>query len=114
MSRCRFRLSRRPGTGTPASRGALTEMRWHECRPARWRAEQDIARQLLQECKYGVDERGVAFIQGVFHVLSQHGHRYESVTLRIEYPPNFPDRGTTPKVILLSHRDRWQCDADAH
>jgi hypothetical protein len=89
-------------------------MTWHVRDPARWKAEQQIGRQILDDFRSGVDKSGVPFLEGVFHVRSEHGHRYESVTLRIEYPPTFPNRGTTPKVILLSHRDRWKKSADSH
>jgi SEC-C motif len=89
-------------------------MAWHECRPERWEAEQRIGRQLLEDCHTGIGDGGVAFLEGLFHVRSEHGHRYESVTLRVEYPPNFPERGVTPRVILLSHRERWQKGGDCH
>ena len=40
--------------------------------------------------------------------------RYDSLTIRVEYPASFPERGRTPNVVLLSHRDRWQKSSDAH
>jgi hypothetical protein len=89
-------------------------MTWHERKPERWEAEQQIGHQLLEGCRTGIGECGVAFLEGVFHVRSQHGHRYQSVTLRVEYPPSFPEPGTTPKVILLSHRERWQKGGNSH
>ncbi len=89
-------------------------MLWHERAPARWEAEKRIGRQILDDFRSGVGDGGVAFLEGVFHVRSQHGHRYEAVTLRVEYPPTFPERGTTPKVVVLSHRDRWQKGGDSH
>ncbi len=89
-------------------------MLWHERDSDRWQAEQRLGRQFLNDFQSGVGGGGVAYMQGVFHVRSQHGHRYDSVTLRVEYPPRFPDRGTTPKVILLSHRDRWRKGGDSH
>jgi SEC-C motif len=89
-------------------------MHWHERDQERWGIEQRVAKDLLDDCRSGIGEDGVAFVEGVFHVRSQHGHRYESVTLRVEYPPSFPQRGTTPKVVLVSHRERWQREADAH
>jgi hypothetical protein len=89
-------------------------MAWQERDPARWEAEQRIGRQILDDCRSGVGDSGVAFMEGVFHVRSRHGHRYESVTLRVEYPPTFPDRGTPPTVILVSHRDRWRKGGDSH
>lgn len=89
-------------------------MHWHERLPLRWEAEQRIARQVLKAAKTGVREDGVAFVEGVFEVVSEHGHIFESVTMRIEYPHSFPDGGQTPDVVLLSHRDRWRATADAH
>jgi SEC-C motif len=89
-------------------------MEWHERDPARWEAEQRIGRQILDDFGSGVGDGGVAFVEGVLHVRSRHGHRYESVTVRIEYPPTFPDRGTTPTVVLVSHRDRWRKGGDSH
>ncbi len=89
-------------------------MAWHERRPERWEGEQRIGRQLLEGCHTGIGDGAVAFLEGLFHVRSQHGHRYETVTIRVEYPVNFPERGTTPKVILLSHRDRWRQGGDSH
>jgi hypothetical protein len=87
---------------------------WYESKPERWEVEQRIGRMLLDGCNTGIGDSASVFLEGVFHVRSQHGHCYESVTLRVEYPPNFPERGTIPRVILLSHRDRWQKDADTH
>lgn len=89
-------------------------MGWHERNPIRWKAEQRSGSQILDNFHSGVSDSGVAFLEGVFHVRSRHGHRYESVTLRVEYPLIFPERGTAPKVILLSHRDRWQRGGDSH
>jgi hypothetical protein len=68
----------------------------------------------LDDYRGGIAEAGVAYLEGVFHVRSQHGHCYESVTLRIEYPQDFPRRGVTPKVCLVSHRDRWRTGRDSH
>ena len=53
-------------------------------------------------------------MEGVFHVRSEHGHTYESVKLRIEYPLSFPDRGQIPTVMLMSHRDRWLKGDNSH
>lgn len=89
-------------------------MAWHELDPGRWEAEQGIGRRLLDGCRCWVGEDGVARMEGVFHVRSQHGHRYESVGLRIEYPPGFPNRGTPPTVVLVSHRDRWTAGGNSH
>ena len=89
-------------------------MAWHERAPARWESEKRIGHQLLEDGRSGISDDGVVFLEGVFHVRSRHGHRYESVRLRVEYPPSFPERGTTPKVVLLSHRDRWKEGGDSH
>lgn len=89
-------------------------MHWHERLPQRWEAERRIAMQVLTDANTGVSVDGVAFVEGVFRVMSEHGHVYESVTIRIEYPPSFPDGGQPPDVILLSHRDVWRATADAH
>lgn len=90
------------------------EMHWHEQSPTRWEAERRIAKEVLDDFRSGVSEIGIAFVEGRFRIRSQHGHTYDVATLRIEYPPHFPERGQTPKVVLLSHRDRWQPIADAH
>lgn len=89
-------------------------MWWHERNPARWKAEQRSGNQILDDLRSGIGDGGVAYLEGVFHVKSRHGHRYESVKLRVEYPPTFPERGTTPRVVLLSHRNRWQKGGDSH
>lgn len=89
-------------------------MGWHERNPARWEAEQRSGNQILGNFRSGIGDGGLAFLEGVFHVRSRHGHRYESVTLRVEYPPTFPERGMPPRVVLLSHRDRWQKGGDSH
>jgi SEC-C motif len=89
-------------------------MAWHQRKAERWEAEQRIGQQILDGCRSGVSEDALAILEGVFHVRSHHGHRYESVTIRVEYPASFPDRGTSPKVVLMSHRDRWQRTGDSH
>lgn len=89
-------------------------MALHEQDPDRWGAEQRIGRQFLDDFRSGISGVGGAFMEGVFHVCSQHDHRYESVTLRIEYPQSFPARGTTPTVFLVSHKDRWRKGGDSH
>jgi len=61
------------------------EMHWHEECPERWEAEQRIAKAILNEFVSGVGADGVASIEGVFHVRSEHGHTYESVKIRVEY-----------------------------
>ena len=89
-------------------------MNWHLHNPERWEAEQQIGKQILDGCRIGISVDGLAFLEGTFHIRSQHGHCYDSVAIRVEYPKAFPDQRTTPKVILVSHRDRWECCADAH
>jgi SEC-C motif len=89
-------------------------MEWHERGPARWEAERRIGCRLLGDCRSGVGDGGMAFVEGVFHVRSRHGHLYDSVRLKVEYPANFPERGTTPTVVLLSHRDHWRKGGDSH
>lgn len=89
-------------------------MKWYERNPARWHAEQRIAKQLLSDFRSGGGDERLAFVEGVFHITSEHGHRYDAVVLRVEYPPEFPERGTTPKVVLVSHRDRWRRGGDSH
>ena len=89
-------------------------MEWHESNPKRWEKEQQLARQILDAFRCGIDQKGVAFVEGMFHIKSEHGHIYDSVTLRIEYPRLFPHGNLPPKVIVLSHRDRWKPSADAH
>ena len=51
---------------------------------------------------------------GTLGVYSKHGHLYESVTLRIEYPKAFPTRNQPPSVYLMSHRDRWENTGNSH
>jgi hypothetical protein len=89
-------------------------MQWYERDSARWQAEQRMGSQILDDFRSGIGNDGLAFLEGVFHVRSQRGHYYDSVKLRVEYPPIFPERGTVPKVILLSHRDRWKHGGDSH
>jgi hypothetical protein len=89
-------------------------MKWHEANPDRWQMEQGIARQILLDCNTGIDEQGVAYIEGVFRLESKHGHIYDSIKLRIEYPAEFPTESDPAKVIVLSHRDRWIRSPDAH
>ena len=89
-------------------------MHWHERIPERWEGEQLHARKILERQRGGIDGAGVAFIDGIFHIRSAHGHRYDSVTIRVEYPSSFPDRGRAPKIILSSHRDRWRRGGNSH
>jgi SEC-C motif len=92
----------------------IPEVLWHERSPERWQAEQEIARKLLGNFHTGISVGGVAFVQGDFVVRSRHGHVYESVAIRVEYPPSFPDRGQIPTVVLMSHRDRWHNRGNSH
>jgi hypothetical protein len=89
-------------------------MHWHERNPERWMAEQRIARQFLEGFSSGVGGDGAAYMEGIFHVRSQHGHTYESVTIRVDYPASFPERGQMPKVVMMSHRGRWRRGGNSH
>lgn len=89
-------------------------MCWHDADPDRWQQEQQVAAQLLDGFEAGIDSNRIAYIRGTFGVYSQHGHLYESATLRIEYPKTFPARNQPPLVYLESHRDRWKNSGDSH
>ena len=89
-------------------------MQWHEANPGRWQQEQAVAANLLGNADAGIDSEGTAFVCGTFGVYSEHGHLYESVKLRIVYPPNYPARNCPPSVYLASHRDRWKNGGDSH
>lgn len=89
-------------------------MQWHEVTPERWEKEQAIAATLLDDFKAEIDNNGTAIIRGKFNVVSEHGHVYETVGLRIEYPQSFPERNQPPFVILESHRDQWVNGGDSH
>ena len=89
-------------------------MCWHNSNPDRWKQEQRIASELLADFEAGIDSNQTAFIRGIFGVYSEHGHLYESATLRIEYPETFPNRNQPPSVYLESHRDRWRNTEDSH
>lgn len=89
-------------------------MQWHGQCPERWRIEQRTGKKMLDEFVSGVGPDSVAFMEGVFHVRSEHGHTYESVRVRIHYPASFPERGQLPTVTLMSHRDRWLRGGDSH
>ena len=78
------------------------------------RPSNESASEILDDFVSGVGADGVVFMEGVFHVRSEHGHTYESVKIRVEYPHSFPERGQTPTVVLLSHRDRWPKGGDSH
>jgi hypothetical protein len=87
---------------------------WYETNPARWQAEQDIARGVLRGFQAGVDGKGRAFLAGEVSLLSDHGHEYGPFGIRIVYPVGFPERGRVPAVYLESHRDQWKNVRDSH
>jgi len=89
-------------------------VQWHESNPGRWARERTIAAKLLDEFDAGIDEEGGAFFTGVFHVYSQHGHLYESVSLRFVYPATFPRRIQSPSIYLESHWGRREKCGDDH
>jgi len=89
-------------------------MCWHEANPSRWKQEQAIASDLLDDFEAGIDGDRTAFIGGTLGVYSAHGHLYESVTLHIEYPKTFPTRNQPPSVYLKSQRDRWKNSGNSH
>lgn len=87
---------------------------WHQLNTKRWEQECLIAAEVFSGCESEVDASRKAIIRGMFDVCSQHGHIYESVKLRIEYPATFTIRNQPPSVYLESHRDRWKNTADSH
>lgn len=89
-------------------------MQWHLSDALRWQQEQAIANEVLLDCVSAVNENGTATIVGKFRIFSQHGHVYETVTIRIEYPERFPTRNQPPNVYLESHRDCWVNYGDSH
>jgi hypothetical protein len=89
-------------------------MQWHEAIPERWRHEKAVAEAVLNRFDARIDGDGRACISGVFDVYSEHGHLYESVELRIVYPPDFPARNQPPSVYLESHRDQWKKGGNSH
>lgn len=89
-------------------------MQWHDAMPQRWAQEQAIAAAALQDFEAGIDGNGCAFVRGVFNIVSEHGHIYEAVKLRIVYPPTFPTRNQPPSVYLESHHDRWAKGGGSH
>lgn len=82
--------------------------------PTRWRAERAIARRFVGWVKFGQDSLGRALFRGFLSVLSTHGSEYGPFTIRVVYPPGFPDAGIVPSVYLMSHRDRWRSGHDSH
>ncbi len=89
-------------------------MQWHEAMSQRWIQEQSIASTLLEDFESGIDGTGSAFVRGLFNVVSEHGHVYETAKLRITYPPNFPARNQPPSVFLESHRKSWEKGGSSH
>lgn len=89
-------------------------MLWHEVMPDRWKQEQAIACSLLEDFIAEIDSRGNAIMRGNFPLVSEHGHVYETISLRIEYPSSFPARNQPPSVFLESHRDRWEKGGNSH
>lgn len=87
---------------------------WHEVAPDRWSNEVAIGTSLLDDFQSGVDSDGKAFMLGKFKLYSLHGHLYETIGLRIEYPLNFPYRNVPPSVYLESHRGKWKNTGDSH
>jgi len=89
-------------------------VQWHEQAPLRWEQERTIASELLQDFQAEISGDGTAILRGIFEVTSEHGHIYERVGLRVEYPPTFPVRNQHPNVYLESHRDRWKNGGNSH
>jgi hypothetical protein len=89
-------------------------MCWQDADPDRWKREQTIASELLEDSEAGIDSNRTAFIRGTLGVYSEHGHLYEAAKLRIEYPKNFPYRNQPPSVYLESHQDRWKNSGNCH
>lgn len=87
---------------------------WYERMAKRWQVEQEIAGRFMQDVEVGFDDRKLAYIRGLFPLLSEHGHRYDAFQIRIVYPARFPGRGCCPAVYLESHHDRWRNSRDAH
>lgn len=92
----------------------MSPAEWYEAKPARWRAEQDIARGVLQGFEAGVDGQGQVFIAGEVSLFSEHGHRYGPFRIRIVYPGGFLERVRVPAVYLESHQDQWKNVRDSH
>ncbi len=82
--------------------------------PSRWRADQAIARNFLSYVKFGQDSVGLAYFRGFLSVRSRHGTEHGPFTIRVIYPPRFPESGVVPSVYLMSHRDRWRTGHDSH
>lgn len=89
-------------------------MSWHQAMPERWQRERALASELLTEVDAGVDDTGKAYIRGLFALYSIYGSLYDSVRLRLVYPPTFPSRNQGPSVYLESHQNRWEKGGDSH
>ena len=94
--------------------GEMPDVGFARADPSRWRADQSIARQFLSYVKFGQDSLGMAFFWGFLGVRSKHGTEHGPFTIRVVYPPRFPDAGVVPSVYLMSHRDRWRHGHDSH
>lgn len=82
--------------------------------PVRWRTEQLIARRFVHHVEFGRDRVGRVCFTGFLSVQSKHGSEHGPFTIKIVYPPRFPDAGVVPSVYLMSHRDRWKSGHDSH
>ena len=90
-------------------------MSWHQANPERWEQELAIATSVLRDCEGNIEgNQKKVTICGTFDVYSEHGHIYESVKLRIEYPMLFTTKKQPPSVYLESHRNLWKNTGDSH
>lgn len=87
---------------------------WYTNAPERWKLEQSIASEILTGVSAGVGGDGTVYLLGDLELCSEHGHVYDTVGLRIVYPPKFPARNQPPNVYLESHRDRWKKGGNSH
>lgn len=88
-------------------------MAWYEEDTERWRREQALATKVLANPDVEV-ANGRAQIEGSLELVSEHGHIYDTIRIRIVYPSSFPQRNQPPSVYLVSHRDRWLKGPDGH
>lgn len=88
-------------------------MSWHQKDSKRWEREQALASLTLSDFQSGV-EGDTVFLAGRMELCSEHGHIYDSVHIRLVYPPTFPHRNQPPSVYLESHRDIWRKGGDSH
>lgn len=82
--------------------------------PGRWVVENAIASEYLFHPRFGTDVLNQLFLTAFLRWRSHYGSYSEWFSVRIVYPTGFPDRGITPRVYLMSHRDRWLCGHDSH